>query len=82
MLQISTALTGFILSGFNLLLQKFDLPYSTSSKSPGQIKIILTSSQFTEHVQNQGLNQIHEGIYRFLLSFFFLHNFKTEIIIY
>ena len=48
----------------------------------GQIKIILTNSQFTECVQHQVLNQIQQHINSCYL-FFFLHNFKlkTEVII-
>ena len=66
-----------------LLWQEFDLPQSTNSKNPGQIKIIFTSSRFTEYVQNQESYQIQQGIYKFLLSFSFSRNFKlkTEFII-
>ena len=38
------------------------------SKNHGQIKINLTSSQFTECVQNQVLNQMQHQVFTFLLS--------------
>ena len=47
-----------------------NLIYSrTSTKNHGHIKIILTSSQFTECVQHQVLNQIKQQIYTFLLLY-------------
>ena len=59
--------------------KKINLPQSTNSKNPSQIKNIFTSSQLTEYVQNQGSYQIQKGIYKFLLSFFFLYNFKLKM---
>ena len=56
--QTSTTLTD---------IEKNDLLKSTSSKNHAQIKNILTSSQFTECVQHQVLNQIQQQIYKLLL---------------
>ena len=64
---------------FVSLWQKFDLLKCISAKNHGQIKIILTSSQFTECVQYQVLNQMQQQIDTFLLSFSFLHNFKQKV---
>ena len=36
--------------------KKIDLPRGTSSKNSGQIKVIVTSYQFTEYVQRQVLH--------------------------
>ena len=65
------------------LRQKLDLPRSTSNKNPGQIKIVFTSSQFTEHIQHQVLRQIQQEITNSCNLLFFLRNFKlkTEVII-
>ena len=57
---------------------KNDLLKSTSNKNHCQIKIIFLSSQFTECVQHQVLNQIQQQIYKFLLSPFLFKQFQTK----
>ena len=50
------------------LKKKKDLPISISSKNPGQIKTILTSSQCTVYVQSQVLHQLPHPLYNFFFS--------------
>ena len=72
-------------NSLNISVQKqtFDLPRSTSNKNPGQIKIIFTSSQFTEYVQHEVLHQMYSKYTNPRYFFFVLYNFKlkTEVII-
>ena len=49
------------------------------SKNRGQIKTILTSSQFTSYVQQKVQEQIQHQMYEFLLSYLDFTQFQTKI---
>ena len=71
------------LQTYFLIVTRVHFNKSTRSNNHGQIKIILTSSRYTEYVQQQVYVKYSSKYTNFCYILFFLHNFKlkTEVIL-